>query len=131
MVDELINKITAKVGITPDQAKAGLGIVLKFAQSELGPKFEPIRSAIPGVDQLIANAPAAGGLAGALGGMLGGFGGGASKLAGLAGLIGQAEKAGLNKDQLVGIGQQASDYLKAKGGKAGEVATLIQGLLHK
>lgn len=131
MLDELIAKIEAKVGITHEQAKAGLGIVLKFAQTELGPKFDPIRTAVPGVDALIAAAPAAGGLAGALGGMLGSFGGGAGKLAGLAGLIGQAEKAGLSKDQLVGIGQQATDFLKAKGGKAGEVATMIEGLLHQ
>jgi hypothetical protein len=133
MIDELIATISTKLNITPDQAKAGLGIVLKFAKTELGPKFDMVESHVPGIDALIAAAPEAGGVAGALTGMLGGlggmFGGGGSKLAGLAGLVGQAEQAGLNKDQLEGIGKQAVDFLPAKGGKSSEIAGMIQGLL--
>lgn len=131
MVDELIQKITSKVGITPEQAKMGLGIILKFAKGQLGPKYDQIAQHIPGADALIASAPAAGGALGALGGMMGGLGGmlggNAGKLAGLAGLLGQAEKAGINKDQLMGIGQQAADYLKGKGGAG--AADLLKGLI--
>ncbi len=124
MLDALIDQISTKLGITPDQARAGLGIVLKFAQTEMGPKFTEIEGLVPGVDALIAAAPAAGGLGGMLGGLLG-----SSKLGGLAGLIGQAEQAGLSKDQLVGIGQHAVQFLEAQGGRSAEVAGLIKGLL--
>lgn len=123
--EELISKITAKLGITPEQAKAGLGLVLKLAKDKLGPQYSQLAAQIPGADALIAAAPSAGGLGGMLGGMLGGLGGGAGQLAGLASLLGAAEKVGLNKDQLLGIGHQAADYAKAKGGPA------VEALLHK
>lgn len=127
MLEEIISKISGKTHLSEDQVRAGLGIILKFAKTELGPKFDLVESHIPEVPALIAAAPEAGGLAGALGGLLGGFGGG--KLAGLAGLVGQAEQAGLNKDQLAGIGQHAVEFLEAKGGKSAEVAGMIKGLL--
>lgn len=127
MLDELIAKISTKLNITPDQTRAGLGIVLKFAQTEMGPKFDTVRSVVPDVDALIAAAPAPGGMAGALGGLLGGFGGG--KLAGLAGLVGQAEQAGLSKDQLIAIGQHAVAFLETQGDRGAEVASLIKGFL--
>ena len=128
MLDEMIAKVSAKLHITPDQAQAGLGILLKFAKGQLGPKFDEVRALFPDVDALIAKAPAADGLLGAMGGLMGGFGG-AGKVAGLANLVGQAQKAGLTKEQLYGVATQAADFLQAKGGKAAEVAGLLKGLL--
>ena len=133
MLEEIIAKISAELNLSPEQTRAGLGILLKFAKAELGPKFDVVEAHVPGVDALIAAAPDASGVAGALGGMLGGlggmFGGGAGKMAGLAGLVGQAEAAGLNKEELEGIGQKAVGFLEARGGKGAEIAGLIKGLL--
>lgn len=128
MLDEMIAKVSAKLHITPDQATAGLGILLKFAQGQLGPKFDEIRALVPEVDSVIAKAPAADGLLGAMSGLMGGFGG-AGKVAGLANLVGQAQKAGLTKEQLYGVGTQAVEFLQAKGGQAAVVANLLKGLL--
>lgn len=127
MLDELLTKIQAKTGLTPEQSKAGLGLVLKLAKDKLGPNFDKVAAALPGAEALIAGAPQAGGLAGLAGGLLGGLGGGAGKLAGLASVLGAAQKVGLNQDQLMGIGKQAADYLQAKGGPA--VADLIKKAL--
>lgn len=118
MLDELLNKIQAKTGLTPDQSKAALGLVLKLAKDKLGPDFSKISAVLPGAEALIAGAPQAGGLAGMASGLLGSFGGGAGKLAGLASLAGAAQKAGLSMEQVTGAGQQAAEYLKAKGGPA-------------
>lgn len=127
-MEELIKTITAKVGITPEQAKAGLGLVLKLAKDKLGPEFSKLSGALPAAEALIAGAPQAGGLGGLAGGLLGGLGGGKlAGLAGLAGALGAAQKVGLNKDQLLGIGAQATDFLKAKGGPG--VAELLKKAL--
>jgi hypothetical protein len=127
MLDELLTKIQAKTGLTPEQSKAGLGLVLKLAKEKLGPNFAKVSAALPGAEALIASAPQAGGLAGMASGLLGSFGGGAGKLAGLASMLGAAQKVGLNQEQLTGIGKQAAEYLQAKGGPA--VGDLVKKLL--
>lgn len=127
MLDELIANIVAKLNITPDQAKAGLGMVLRFAQTELGPKFDAVKSYLPGADELIAAAPQAGGMGAMLGGLGGMFGGEASKLGGLASLLGSAEKVDLSKEHLLQIGQQAADMVKSQGGA--EAADMLKGLI--
>ena len=127
MLDELIAQIAAKLHISPDQAKAGLGLVLRFAQTELGPKFEPISANVPGIADLIAAAPQADGIGGLIGSLGGMFGGEANKLGGLASLVSSAEKTGLSKDHLVEIGQQVAAYLKGQGGP--ELGGLLESLL--
>ena len=127
MLDELIASIVAKLNITPEQAKAGLGLVLRFAQTELGQKFDAVKSFLPGADDLIAAAPQAGGIGGMLGGLGGMFGGEASKIGGLASLLSSAETVDLSKEHLLQIGQQVADKVKAEGGA--EATEMLKGLI--
>ena len=113
MLDELVTVVSTKTGLSQDQVKAGLGIVLRFAQEKMGAKFSGVQTLIPGVDALIAAAPQAGGVAGFASGLLGSFGA-TSKIAGVAALVGAAEKAGISEAQLLNLAQQAASFIEQK-----------------
>jgi hypothetical protein len=72
------------------QAKGGAGLLLKLAQDKLGGDFAKVAAAIPGAQELISAAPAAGGSSKLLGGLASALGGGkANDLAALASGFGQ------------------------------------------
>jgi len=55
----LVSALTEQLGITPEQASAGLGAILGQAKSNLnGDQLTSLKSAIPNMDELIASVPA-------------------------------------------------------------------------
>src|SRR5690606_34093839 len=73
MIDELIARITANVGLDADLARKAVGMMLAFLQKE-GPaaEVEALFNALPGAAELAAENGAKGGIGGAVMGMMGG-----------------------------------------------------------
>jgi hypothetical protein len=82
MIDEIVNEVSAKTGMSPDQARAAVDAVLGFLQSRLPEPFASGLGSLMG-GQAAAGASAGGGIVGGLEGLLEGKGLGA-----LEGLLG-------------------------------------------
>lgn len=126
-MNELIGQLVSQLGVQEEQAKGGAGLLLKLAQNKLGGDFGKVAAAIPGANELIGAAPAAGGAAKLLGGVAGAIGGGkAGDLASLAAGFTQ-----LKLDPAL-IGKFVSiilAFVQSKGGA--EIANLLAGVLKK
>jgi len=123
---DLIQEIMKQAGVNETQAKGGLGILLKVAQDKLsGADFSSISSAIPNVDSLIKQIPAASGAAGLLGGLAKSFG--SKDLGGLAPLAGSLSALKLDKNTLAKFLPVVLEFLKSKG--QGGLADKIAGFL--
>ncbi|MCB9473122.1 MAG: DUF2780 domain-containing protein [Candidatus Delongbacteria bacterium] len=123
---ELIQQLVSQLGVQPDQARGGAGLLFKLAQDRLGGDFGTLSAALPGMGELLKAAPAGGGGAlGALGGLASSFGGG--KAAGLASLaLGFAQ---LKLDPAM-VGKFLPIVLEFVKGKAGgDVASMLAGVL--
>src|SRR6187397_2063942 len=71
---ELIDSLTQTLGISATQAEGGAAVLLKAAKDKLGAaEFDSNLGSVPGLNDLLKKAPAAGG--GGLGGLLGGLAG--------------------------------------------------------
>ena len=71
---ELIDSLTKGLGISGAQAEGGAAVLLKAAKDKLGAaEFDSNLGSVPGLNDLLKKAPAAGG--GGLGGLLGGLAG--------------------------------------------------------
>ncbi len=123
---ELINQLVQQLGINPQQASGGLGLILGMAKQKLGADFGTVAQHIPGADGLINSAPqptaAAGGLGGALGavgGLLGGKAGGAlGNLGSFASLADGFKQLGLDSGMIGKFAPIISNFLQSKGGDA-------------
>ncbi|GAB4360737.1 MAG: hypothetical protein Kow0026_23290 [Oricola sp.] len=115
-MDELISRITDSVGIDADIAQKAVGMILGFLQKE-GPsdKIQQMLDAMPGVQDLIDNAPQSGG------GMFGG---------GVMGLGSALMGLGLGMGEIGGVAKQTVDFAKEKAGDGpvDEVIAAIPGL---
>ena len=85
-MNELIQALMKQVGVQESQATGGAGLLFKLAQDKLGVDFSKVTAALPGVAELIKQAPKAGGATSLLGGIASAIGG--EKAAGLASLTG-------------------------------------------
>lgn len=95
MVNELIQQLTAGLGIQENQARGGVGLLFKVAQQKLAAgDFSELAKALPGVQCMIQQAPETGGGAKLLGGLASALGGG--KAADLATLAGGFSKLGID-----------------------------------
>lgn len=114
---ELIQHLTSNLEVDESQAKGGAGLIFQLAQQQLGDsEFAQVASAIPGISDLIGEAPAAGGgLAGAIGGLAGAFGGG-GKVASLAALAGGFGQLGLNPTMVSQFVPLILSFVQDKGG---------------
>ncbi len=132
-MEELIQRITAATGISPQIAEQAIGMILGFIKKHApeGAVGELINS-IPGGDVAVdANASAGGGgLMGAVGGLLGGLGGAAGGAGGLMALAGQLQGKGLDMSQISTVGQQILKFGEEQIGpdKMKEIAQNIPGL---
>ncbi|MFZ5563806.1 MAG: DUF2780 domain-containing protein [Thermodesulfobacteriota bacterium] len=127
---DLISELVSKLGVQEGQAKGGAGLLFKLAQEKLGGDFSKIAAAVPGVQDLIASAPKAGGLAGLAGGLLGAVGGDKAKsLAGLAGLAGGFSQLKLDSGMAAKFIPVVLDFVKSKGGP--EIGALLSKVLQK
>lgn len=123
-MNEMVTKIADNVGIDPAIAEMCIGMMLSFLQKEgaEGPVAKMI-AAIPGSEELIANASGGGG--GLLGGLMGAMGGG-----GVMGLGQQLMSQGLGMGEITGLAKQTLALAKEHAGAdvVDEVVASIPGL---
>lgn len=102
-MDELINRITTNVGIDADTARKAVGMILGFLEKE-GPDdhVAQMKTAMPGSEQLVADAPEVGG------GMMGG---------GVMGLGSALMGIGLGMGEISGVSKETVAYAKEKAGE--------------
>lgn len=69
---DIVKIVAEKTGVTEDQARAGLGLVLNFLKGQLGEEtFSKLVGFIPGSAEMIAAAPdISGGMLGAVAGLV-------------------------------------------------------------
>ena len=118
---DLIGTLKSQLGVSDEQAKGGLGALLRVAREKLGQAdFAKIEQQVPDAGQMADAAPQAeggGGLSGMLGGLAGALGGdaagGLGKLAGLAAIF---SKLGLSPAMIGKFVQTVLGSLQGKGG---------------
>ena len=127
-MDELIARISAAIGVEADVAKTAIGHVLAFLQKEFpdGPVGE-LLDKLPGAQEAM-NTAAAAGEGGGLGGMLGGLVGGAA--GGLMGLAGKLNSVGLDMNQIRTLAKEVLAHAEGLIGKENvqKIADSIPGL---
>jgi hypothetical protein len=115
---DIVSELAGRVGITPEQAKLGLGILLGLAKSKLpADTFAKLQAVIPGADDMIASVQSeagtsSGGILGSIasiaGKIFGGEGGGAAALAE------PLARLGLSEEQAQKFLPAAADLLKGR-----------------
>lgn len=129
---ELIQQLTQGLGVEESQAKGGAGLIFKMAKEQLGDgEFAQVANAIPGIGNLIGEAPAEEkGLAGAIGGlagMAGALGGGGGQLANMAALAGGFSKLGLSPAMATKFIPIILSFTQSKGGDG--IKDILAGVL--
>ncbi len=125
----LIPSLTQNLGVTNDQAGGGVGALMQLAKSNLSDgEFGQVSSQVPGMETLLAAAPALGGKSSASGlsGMLSNVGGMAAGLSGLSKVTEQFEALGLSPDMIAQFAQLIVGYFQ--GGEGNTAALLEKGL---
>jgi len=121
-MNALIENLTSQLGVTPDQAKGGIGLIANMAKDKLGGDFSQLSDKFPELSGMMSAAPAAGaseGAAGGLGGMMGtamsalGVGG---DLGALASLAGGFKSLGLDAGMVSKFAPIVTNYLSENGG---------------
>lgn len=96
-MQELMDLLVKQLGVSPAQAQGGSALLFKAARDKLGAQqFGTLLGKVPGIDALVAKAPAAGGLGKLFGGLASAVGGGNAAI--LAELVGGFGKLGLTQD---------------------------------
>jgi hypothetical protein len=120
-MDELIQRVVAATGLSPETSEKAIGIILAFLREE-GPKTEvdQLLAAIPGSESLIGTRTKGGGLMGMLGNMVGGVMGLGQKLMG----------AGVSMGQMHPLGREVLAYGREKAGEdvVGPIVGAVPGL---
>ena len=126
---DLIGALTKEIGATPTQASGAAGALFGLAKTRLKPEeFAKVAGAVPGMDALLAAAPAVAGTAGSgAAGALAKATGGASALGGLASVAPAFEKLGLKPEMAMKAVPVLTNYVTQSGGA--EVASLLAGAL--
>jgi hypothetical protein len=108
-MDELINRITAKVGVDADTARSAVRIILSFlAQQGDKDKVTALARAIPGADQYIEmTEDDSASLLGGLGGLMGG---------GAMAVLGKLQGIGLGMGQIQGVTKETVAFAREKAG---------------
>lgn len=115
--DELVGTLTKELGVTQDQARRGAGTLFALAKQRLEPSaFADVAKAVPGMDGLLAAAPA-----------LDGLGGDRGRLGTLAATAGAFKTLGLQPGMVTKFVPVLTKFVGAKGG--GGVAQLLAGAL--
>lgn len=124
----LIGQLTGSLGVSEPQATGGAGSIFKYAKQKMSPSdFTQVADAVPGIDSMMAAAPANGessGLAAGAASMLGGSGG---SIGGLTSLAGSFSKLGMDSNMISKFVPVILDYVKSTGGDS--VMQLLKGAL--
>jgi hypothetical protein len=123
---ELVHQLTEQLGINPEQASGGLGLILGMAKEKLGGDFGSLAQHVPGADHLIDSAPKPAGAAGVASALGGGFGGALGAVSGLLG-----GKAGGAFGQLGSLASLAAGFkqLGLDVGMVGKFAPIVMNFL--
>jgi len=124
---DLIGRLTAATGLSPEKAEKALGIVLNLIQTQGNQnKVRELFDKLPGAAELASQQGGDG--AGRGGGLLGMLAGG--MMGGPLAAISKLTAAGLSMDQIKVLGVTTLDYAKEKAGPqlVKEVAGSIPGL---
>ena len=127
---ELIQQLTQSLGVDEGQAKGGAGLIFKMAQEQLEDSdFAQVANAIPGISNLIGEAPAEGkGIAGAIGGLAGALGGGGGgQVANIAALAGGFSQLGLSPAMVSKFVPVILSFTQSQGGE--QVKNILAGVL--
>ena len=117
----LVSALSSKLGITPEQASGGAGLLLGLAQGKLSAEQNSeLTAAIPELDQLLASAPQlqnnqTSSLLGAASSLLGGSD---NELGQLAQLVPGFESLGLSPDMVQQFVPVVLDVVNQQGGNA-------------
>jgi len=118
-MDELVDRIVAKVGVDRTVAEKSVGIIFDFLSKE-GPteKVHALLDQLPGADAALAGARA-----GDTGGMFGGMGG-------IMGVGSRLMSAGLGMGEIQGVTRELIAYAREKAGDqaVGEIVAAVPGL---
>jgi hypothetical protein len=127
-MQDLIKSLVDQVGVTPGQATGGAAAIFKAAQDRLGAaQFDQLLGGLPGVKDLLKQAPSSGGggLLGGLASMAGKMGGG--DMAQAAQLLATFGSLGMNKDTLMKFVPVFMQFVESQGGK--ELVTKVRTAL--
>jgi hypothetical protein len=123
-MEELIARVTQRTGLDAATAEKAIGLILAFLRKD-GPPAEVDRlfAALPGADDVVAQAGSGGG-GGGLMGMMGSMGGGVMALGG------QLMSAGVSMGQMQPLGQELFAYGREKAGEdvMGPIVGAVPGL---
>jgi hypothetical protein len=125
-MDELIERIVEKTGLDRGRAEKALGIMLTLVKTQGNQqKVGKLFAKLPGADELAKRHGGDGSRGGGLLGMLGG-----GLIGGPLAAIGKLQAAGLNMDQIKGLGSETLAYAKEVAGEdlVKQVAGSIPGL---
>ena len=128
----LLPMLTSKLGVTETQAEGGMGSLLQVAKGALSSdEFGQLSQGIPGMDTLLAAAPALGSKSAggnALSGMLSNAGGMAAGLGAMGKLTEQFEALGLSSDMIMQFANMAISYFSSSDAPegAGNTGDLLQ-----
>jgi len=124
-MEELIQRVTAAAGITPDKAETAIGMIFAFLKKD-GPTAEvgALLAELPGAPEAAAKAEADGNSGGLLAGLAGAIGGG------LMGLAGQLTALGLGMSEMQAVGKEVFAFAREKVGdeRIGQIVGAIPGL---
>ncbi len=124
-MEELVQRVAAAAGITPDKAETAIGLIFAFLKKD-GPAAEvdALLAELPGAPQAAAKAEADGAPGGLLAGLAGAIGGG------LMGLAGQLTALGLGMSEMQAVGKEVFAFAREKAGeeRVGQVVGAIPGL---
>jgi hypothetical protein len=128
----LLPMLTSQLGVTETQAEGGMGSLLQVAQGALSSdEFGQLSQGIPGMDTLLAAAPALGSKSAggnALTGMLSNAGGMAAGLGVMGKLTEQFEALGLSPDMILQFANLAISYFSSSDAPegSGNTGNLLQ-----
>ena len=111
---ELVDMLTKKLGVNASQAEGGAAVLFKAAKDKLGgEEFSKLLGGVPGLGDLMKNAPASGGggLGGLLGGLAGAIGGNAALISTIVGGFG---KLGLSAEDAKRFAPVMFEFLATK-----------------
>jgi len=120
----LLPTLTQQLGVSDSQAEGGMGSLMNLAKSALSTEeFGSLSQGVPGMDTLLAAAPALNSKGGSSGlsGMLSSAGGLASTIGGLGQITEQFEALGLSPDMIAQFANIAIGYFTQEGNNTGEL----------
>lgn len=125
-MQDLIDRVVASTGLDQKTAERAIGIMLSLVKSQGDQsKVGALLDKIPGADEFATQHGGDGAKGGGLLGMLGG-----GLMGGPLAAVAKLQSAGLNMEQIKGLGREVFDYAKEHAGEklVRDVASSIPGL---